>query len=138
MMPKECHKYDDIIHLSHHISSRHPQMSPLNRAAQFSPFAALTGHGAAIRETARQTDTFVELEEDQVQQLDQFLRQLQTELSREPEVKITYFQPDMRKDGGTYITISKKLQKIDQCHHTLLFTDGTTLPVRMLYSIERV
>ena len=74
MSEHDTRKYDDIIHLPHHVSARHPQMSPLNRAAQFSPFAALTGHGAAIQETARLTDAFIELDEDQKERLDEQLQ----------------------------------------------------------------
>ena len=91
MNEKDTHKYDDIIHLPHHVSARHPQMSLMNRAAQFSPFAALTGHGAAIQETARLTDSFVELEEDQKEQLDEQLLKLREEPARNPEVEAVYF-----------------------------------------------
>ena len=90
------HLYDDIINLPHHVSKRHPQMSPMNRAAQFSPFAALTGHDAAIQETARQTDSFTELDEDRKRQLNEQLWFIMENLKQKPECEITYFQPDIR------------------------------------------
>ena len=96
MNEKDTHKYDDIIHLPHHVSAKHPRMSLMNRAAQFSPFAALTGHSAAIQETARLTDAFIKLNEDQKEQLDEQLQKLRGELSRNPEAEFTYFQPDQR------------------------------------------
>ena len=136
MNEKDTHKYDDIIHLPHHVSARHPQMSLMNRAAQFSPFASLTGHGAAIQETARLTDSFVELEEDQKEQLDEQLLKLREEPARNPEVEAVYFQPDARKDGGAYVTIRGTVKKIDGYRRRILFTDGTTVPMDMLFSIE--
>ena len=99
-MKADEHKYDDIIHLPHHVSKRHPQMSLQNRAAQFSPFAALTGHEDAIRETARQTDSFAELDEDRKELLNRQLQFIKAMLAQKPECEITYFQPDQKKDGG--------------------------------------
>lgn len=136
-MTRNEHQYDDIIHLPHHVSVKHPQMSPLDRAAQFSPFAALTGHGAAIRETARLTDDFIELDDSQKEQLDLELQRLRKDLPRNPEIKITYFQPDQRKDGGSYVTVRGIVKKIDEYRHLLLFADGTTLPMEDILSIER-
>ncbi len=131
------HNYDDIIHLPHHVSKKHPQMSPMNRAAQFSPFAALTGHGAAIRETARLTDEFIELEEDQKEQLDEQLQQIRENLPKNPEVEIIYFQPDRRKDGGSYVTIRGTVRQIDEYRRQILFTDGTAIPMDTLFSIAQ-
>lgn len=136
MNDKEEHKYDDIIHLPHHVSVKHPQMPALSRAAQFSPFAALTGHGAAIEETARLTEDFAELDEDRKAQLDLQLQQIKENLSQQPEVTITYFQPDKKKNGGAYRTIHSRVKKIDLYNHRILFTDGTTLPLEHLYAIE--
>ena len=99
------HKYDDIIHLPHHVSKKHPPMPALNCAAQFSPFAALTGHDAAIQETARLTEVFVELSDNKKKQLGERLRLLMENLEQKPEYKITYFEPDTKKIGGTYVTI---------------------------------
>lgn len=130
------HKYDDIIDLPHHISPGHPQMPLADRAAQFSPFAALTGHEAAIKETARLTDAFVELDEDRKTELDEQLQLLKENQLQRPEVEVTYFQPDLKKSGGTYVTIRGRVKKIDEYNRQLLLMDGTVLSVENLYSIE--
>lgn len=130
------HKYDDIMHLPHHVSEKHPRMSLLNRAAQFSAFAALTGHADAIQETARLTDSFVELDEDQKEQLDQRLQLLLENLELRPECEITYFKPDERKNGGTYVTIQGRINKIDAYRRQIIFTDGTVLPIEYVSSIQ--
>lgn len=132
------HKYDDIIHLPRHVSSRHPQMSLADRAAQFSPFAALTGHEAAIQETARLTDEFIELDEDQKEQLDERLRLLKENQFRETEIEVTYFQPDAKKSGGAYVTVRGRVEKIDEYGRSIVFVDGTMIPMERVFSIEEV
>lgn len=132
------HKYDDIIHLPRHVSSRHPQMSLADRAAQFSPFAALTGHEAAIQETARLTDEFIELDEDQKAQLDERLRLLKENQFRKPEIEVTYFQPDGKKSGGAYVTVRGRVKKIDEYGRSIVFVDGTMIPMERVFSIEEV
>lgn len=94
------HQYDDIIDLPHPVSPRHPQMPHADRAAQFSPFAALTGHEAAIQETARLTDAFVELDEDRKEELDEQLRLIRDNQTQRPEIEATCFRPDRKKAGG--------------------------------------
>ena len=133
---KDAHKYDDIIRLPHHVSTRHPQMSIHDRAAQFSPFAALTGHDAAIRETERLTEEWVELDEDSKEQLDERLQMIREHLAERPEITFTFFQPDERKQGGAYRTITGKVKKIDEYEHRILLEDGTALMVEHLVSIE--
>lgn len=128
--------YEDIINLPHPVSSRHPQMPLLDRAAQFSPFAALTGHEAAIRETERLTEEFVEPDEEQLALLDEKLRLLQESLALEPEVEITYFQPDARKSGGAYHTVRGRVRKIDQYARRLVFADGASLSADQILAIE--
>lgn len=135
MNNQDTHKYDDIINLPHHVSKSHPQMSLLNRAAQFSPFAALTGHEAAIQETARLTDSFIELEEDRKERLNEQLQMVMENLEQKPECEITYFQPDEKKTGGSYVTVCGRIKKIDRLEHRIIFTDGTALPIKHLYSI---
>lgn len=130
------HKYDDIISLSHHVSARHPQMPLSDRAAQFSPFAALTGHDAAIRETARLTDVFVELDEGRKKELDEQLQIIKEYQGQNPEIQVTYFRPDLKKDGGAYITVCGRVKKIDEYNRRILFMDGTALSVETLFSIE--
>lgn len=136
MRKQEEHKYDDIINLPHHVSKKHPQMSLLNRAAQFSPFAALTGHEDAIDETARLTDTFIELDEDKKEQLDEQLQLIKKHLDQKPECEITYFKPDEKKDGGTYVTVHGRMKKIDEYVRQIIFTDGTALPIEHIFSIR--
>lgn len=130
------HNYDDIINLPHHVSARHPQMPLADRAAQFSPFAALTGHEAAIQETARLTDAFVELDEDRKGELDEQLRLIREDQSQTPEIEATYFQPDVKKAGGTYMTVRGRVKRVDEYKRQVLLTDGTVLPVEHLYSIR--
>lgn len=107
-----------------------------SRAAQFSPFAALTGHEAAIRETARLTDAFSELDEDRKRQLDGQLQLIKEHMARMPEVEITYFHPDARKKGGAYETIRGEVKKIDERQRQIVFKDGTALPLDLLFSIK--
>lgn len=130
------HKYDDIINLPHHVSKRHPQMSLMNRAAQFSPFAALTGHEAAIQETARLTDSFIELSEDRKERLDEQLQMIMENLEQKPECEITYFQPDEKKTGGSYVTVCGRIKKVDRFEQKIMFTDGTALPINHLFAIR--
>ena len=136
------HKYDDIIHLPHHVSTAHPQMSFIDRAAQFSPFAALTGHDAAIRETERLTDEWVEPDEDRKELLDEKLQMIRESLSGEKggqnlqEIMFTYFQPDEKKSGGAYLTVSGKVRKIDEYGHQVLLEDGTALAIEHIVDIE--
>ena len=124
-------KYDDIINLPHHVSLTHPHMSRLDRAAKFSPFAALTGYDAAIKETARLTDKKVELEE-----LNRTLLELSDHISQHPQVMVTYFEPDKCKEGGAYITVSKEIKRIDEIEQAIYFTDGSKIPLSDIFSIE--
>ena len=108
----DCHDYDDIISLPHHVSAKHPQMPLIDRAAQFSPFAALTGLGAALDETARLTDARIELSEERKEEINLALRRLQeqTASGEAPEVEITWFCTDDKKSGGAYITTAGTLR----------------------------
>lgn len=136
MIQNDWHRYEDIITLPHHVSKKHPQMSAMNRAAQFAPFAALTGHGAAIAETARQTDSFMELDEDQKEQLDRQLRLIQRNLEQKPVIEATYFQPNPHKEGGAYMTACGQVDKINLSSREILLADGTALPIDRLRSIR--
>ena len=122
-------EYDDIIHLPHHVSRIHPQMSMEDRAAQFSPFAALTGYDAAIAETARLTDQRVELDEYERQALNEKLQFISEHLNEHPKVSITCFVPDARKEGGQYRTVTARLQRVDAYARLLVLTDGTRIPL---------
>lgn len=121
--------YDDIINLSHHESTKHPRMSALNRAAQFSPFAALTGHEAAISETARLTNTRLELDEDRKEELDEQLQIIREHISLEPEVSITYFVPDTQKEGGSYLQVIGVIKRLDDIDHKIVMKNGTVIPI---------
>lgn len=102
-------------------------MSNRDRAAQFAPFAALYGHGAAIDETARLTDRKIELDEEMKDRLDRCFSQLQSRIEEQPQIHITYFVPDERKSGGKYLTVDKKLKKIDNICRKMIMTDGTEI-----------
>lgn len=117
-------KYDDIINLPHHVSLTHPHMSRLDRAAQFSPFAALTGYDAAIKETARLTDKKVELGEYELEELNRTLLELSDHISQHPQVMVTYFEPDKCKEGGAYITVSKEIKRIDEMRKPFILPMG--------------
>lgn len=127
--------YDDIINLPHHESKRHPRMSPCSRAAQFAPFAALTGHDAAIDETARLTDEQRTLSQDERVELDRKLKRL-LRLHMEPTVEITFFQPDERKAGGTYRTVRGTIKKVDETGHVIIMDNGTAVPVQAVSDIS--
>ena len=136
MKQNEKNKYDDIIMLPHHVSKKHPQMPLLNRAAQFSPFAALTGHDAAIQETQRLTDSFIEIGGSREIKLNEQLLLIRHNLDKRPELKSTYFQPDERKSGGSYITVCGRIKKIDEYNRQIIFVDGTVLPIDHIFSIQ--
>jgi hypothetical protein len=121
--------YSDIINLPHHESRNHPQMPMEARAAQFAPFAALTGYDAVIHETARLTDRQVELEEYDNERLNRKFAELMTILDDRPEITVSYFLPDERKAGGSYNTTSGKVMKIDTYEHLLWMDDGTKIPI---------
>ena len=125
--------YDDIIHLPHPTSVRHPRMSMIDRAAQFSPFQALTGYGDAIQETARLTGEKVELTEEEKAVLDEKLRFL-TDTGN--EAAFTYFQPDGKKSGGTYVTVLGAIKKLDPLEGRLVLADGTAIPIDDILEIE--
>ena len=129
-------KYDDIIHLPHPTSKKHPRMSIRDRAAIFSPFAALSGHGAAIAETARLTDRRMELDEDTKAELDQRQAVLLERIDEQPEVSVTWFRPDERKDGGAYVTVTGRLKKIDEVGRILILLNGTSVPLDDVVRIE--
>ncbi len=128
--------YDDIIHLPHHVSTTHPHMAAIDRAAQFSPFAALTGYDAAIKETARLTDKRVELDEAMKEALSNKLQMVADRLKERPEIAITYFQPDGKKNGGAYVTVINTVKKIDVYERIVIMTDGKVIPVDEIISID--
>ena len=128
--------YDDIINLPHHVSTTRPYMAVIDRAAQFSPFAALTGHSAAVKETARLTDERVELDENMKDVLSNRLQIIADRIQEHPEIEITYFQPDEKKNGGTCVTVISTVKKIDEYGRMLLMTDGTGISIDVIFSME--
>jgi len=132
---KDMHQYDDIINLEHHVSSNHEHMPIRDRAAQFSPFAAVAGHDGAIKETARLTDQRIELDETTKTILDEKLRIVQKQLSRRQEMELVFFQPDEMKAGGAYITIRGIAKKIDKYERTVVMQDGTKIPIEEIVDI---
>lgn len=128
--------YPDIIGLPHRISAKHPQMSRRDRAAQFSPFAALTGYEDIIGESARLTDERLELSEEKQSRINERLQIILENISERPEVKITLFIPDKRKSGGSYETVTGFVKRIDECDGTVVFTDHRAVFIADIYDIE--
>ena len=128
--------YDDIIRLPHPTSQRHPRMPVSDRAAQFSPFAALSGHGAAIAETARVTRERMELDEDEKALLDERLQTLREQVSQRPEITVTWFLPDKKKAGGSYVTAAGRLKKFSEAEGTMTLEDGTVIPLADIAGLE--
>ena len=129
-------KYDKIMGLPHHVSKTRPQMPMSDRAAQFAPFAALTGYDAAIKETGRLTDERIELDEEALTALDMKYQLLMEALDEAPEVTITYFQPDERKAGGKYVSAVGAVKKIDDFERRITMRDGTRIPTDDVLSID--
>jgi hypothetical protein len=132
---KDKHPYDDIIYLQHHVSDNRVHMSIHDRAAQFSPFAALTGFDGAIKETARLTDKRIELDEAAKTILDEKLGIVQEQLSRQQEVEIVFFRPDERKAGGAYISRKGTVKKIEGYERVVLMQDGTRIQIEEIIDI---
>ena len=131
-------QYDDIIHLPHHVSPTRKQMSIHDRAAQFSPFAALTGHGAAVEETARLTEDRIELSDDSIAHLSQQLGYIGAHLEEEPTVSITYFVRDAKKSGGAYVTHTGTVRRIDEYEGTVIMHDKSVIAIAEIVEIAVV
>lgn len=129
-------KYEDILNLPHHVSKTRPQMPMSDRAAQFAPFAALTGYDSAIKETGRLTDEKIEIDEEALTALNMRYQLLIDALDEEPEVEITYFKPDERKAGGEYVTATGAVIKVDDFERLITMRDGTRIPMDNVLSID--
>ena len=128
-------RYDDIKHLTR---PQYPDLPPMpvhDRAAQFSPFAALVGFEDAVEETARLTDSRREMLEDEIAELNRQLAELQSRLGERPKIRVTYFIPDKKKDGGSYASKIGNARTIDQYNNRIVFTDGESVPVKDMYSV---
>ena len=130
--------YEDIIHLPRPVSKKHPPMPLRDRAAQFMPFAALTGYDAEIRESARLTEEEADLSEDLQMELNETMAQVRAELQggRQPQVTVTYFRPDEKKAGGAYIVKEGAVKKADPYTGTMLLTDGTEIPLSGIFGMQ--
>jgi len=135
-MKRTIENYIDIINLPRHISQKHPHMSIHDRAAQFAPFAALTGHGEAINETARTVDSKIVLGEDAIQEISEKLNYIQSHIKDNPDVIITYFVQDSKKSyGGQYLTKKTKVKRMDDIYQTIVCEDGTVIQFKDITEI---
>ena len=128
-------RYDDIKDKTRPLYPDLPPMPIHDRAAQFSPFAALVGYEDAVEETERLTDSRREMLEDEIAELNRQLRELQSRLRERPEIRVTYFIPDRKKDGGRYASKIGNARTIDQYSNAIVFTDGESIPVKDMYSV---
>lgn len=128
--------YEDILYLPHPVSKNHPQMGRIERAAQFSPFAALTGYGDAVKETGRLTELWEELSEDVLDKLELKFKKLEERISEHPEVSLVYFQPDSKKAGGKYAPISGRIAKIDYYGRVLIMESRLRIPMDSITEID--
>ena len=136
MKQKPRNPYEDMLELSHPVSKTHPQMPRRDRAAQFAPFAALTGYEEAVREAARFTEAKMILDEDCKEHLDWKLRCLQEKVKEKPTITVTYFLKDEKKKGGKYVTVTGVLKKIDSYTHQFVLENGEEIPVEDIVSLE--
>lgn len=128
--------YDDIIDLPHHVSTTRPRMTNMDRAAQFSPFAAVVGYDAAVKETARLTDARIEMDENSKTILNEKLQMILEHSDRNPEIMITYFVQDSKKAGGAYVSTTGILKKVDAYEQVLVMRDGTRITLSDIFEIE--
>lgn len=129
----DMNNYDDIINLPYRKSTKRPRMEIINRAAQFAPFSALTGYETAVKETARQTDKKIELDEYMKEEINLKLQSLL--ISEDNQAEITYFVPDKRKSGGKYETKIGTVAKIKDFERTIVFSDKTEIPIEDILEI---
>jgi len=129
-------KYEDIINLPHHVSKKHSQMSLEARAAQFAPYAALTGYEEEIKETGRLTSKRKEIDEELKTILDTKLRILQQKITEKPKITVTYFIPDLKKNGGKYVTVTDIVNRINKYKQVIILENGTEIPIKEIIDIE--
>ena len=132
------HKYDDIIDLPYRKSTRHPHMPVEDRAAQFSPFAALVGLGATMEEAARRTEERIELDEEAKELLDKKWQEILTDTKGTPKVRIRYFLEDERKSGGSYVVAEGSIRKIEEYSRTIILSGGEVIPMSDVLEIDRL
>ena len=128
--------YDDILHLARPQSKKHRPMPKEDRAAQFLPFAALTGYDDAVSETARLTEARVELDPQEAERIGERLAELAKRQKEQPELSLLYYVPDARKAGGAYVTVSGRLRKITDFPRCIYLTDGSRIPIEDIVAVE--
>ena len=129
-------KYDDMLRLPHHVSASRKPMAMTARAAQFAPFAALSGYDAEVQEAGRLTDRPIEPDEYEKEALNARLRLLARHFREEWVVSLVFFQPDERKAGGAYVTRTGTVKKLNETERLLTLTDGTVIPLDDLIALE--
>ncbi len=129
-------KYADIINMPHHISLNRPRMSDIDRAAQFSPFAALTGYDSTVAEAGRLTSKKCEISEDVKTILNEKMQMIRDYLDDKPFISVTYFVPDKRKDGGAYVTVSGVVKEISEYDRAIILNDKTSIPIDQICDIQ--
>lgn len=133
---QQDHKYDDMIDFPHPSFARHPRMAMIDRAAQFSPFAALTGYEDAVKETARLTEDRTELTEAAKLEISSRIQVLLKSIRQEPVVTVTYYVPDERKAGGAYHTATGAVHKIDLYERVIFLKSGEQIPIDEIFELE--
>ena len=128
--------YEDIVDLPHHVSRKHPQPTVADRAARFAPFAAITGYEEMVLEEARVTDERIEMDESSKAALNEKLNMILEFIDEQPEVSITYFEPDKRKAGGAYVTVTGTVKRIDEYEHLVIMTDGKKINTDEIYNLQ--
>ena len=128
--------YEDIVDLPHHVSRKHPQPTVADRAARFAPFAAITGYEEMVLEEARVTDERIEMDESSKAALNEKLNMILEFIDEQPEVSITYFEPDKRKAGGAYVTVTGTVKRIDEYEHLVIMTDGKKINIDEIYNLQ--
>ena len=128
--------YEDIVDLPHHVSKKHPQPTMADRAARFAPFAAITGYEEMVLEEARVTDDRIEMDESSKAALNEKLNMILEFIDEQPEIKITYFEPDKRKAGGAYVTVTGTVKRIDEYEHLVIMTDGKKINIDDIYNLQ--
>lgn len=136
MNHKDMYKYQDMIELPHPVSRTHPPMPVLDRAAQFAPFAALSGHHEAVRETERLTEERAELDEDRRAELDRELGRIQEQAGRNPAISFTYFVPDPKKAGGSYASVTGRIKKVKEHERVVILEDKTEILIEEIVDIQ--
>lgn len=132
----EKSKYNDIINMPHHVSKKYPQMSMEARAAQFAPFAALIGYGDEVKETVRQTEKEIDIDEEIRYNINEKLNVIKKNIKNRPNITITYFIPDNKKDVGKYITVTQKTKKIDEDNKYVMLENGEKIFFKYIIDIK--